>query len=194
MKRFILMVVMMLSLTPAFAGGEYLQADVRGLTETQKAELQVAIAKMKEKAKFIPTAKVSAAEVKEYSALVTAIGTGVKSTAVELGVAANDFVKTPVGMLTAGLIAWNYVGKTILGVIIGGVWFIIMLPLWIYFYRRMVLINSVEYYDKGAREDGKRKIVTYTDKYNTKISGEAHFMLWLMLIGICGTGFIIIFA
>ena len=75
----------MLSLTPAFAISEYLQADVKGLTETQKAELQVSIAKLKEKAKAIPVPKVTAAEVKEYSALVNAIGTVLKIQRYSLG-------------------------------------------------------------------------------------------------------------
>lgn len=191
MKRFIIMMVMMLSVSVANAGGDTYINTTR-LSETQKAELAVQVAKIKEANRITPVATVE--EVKKYSELVTAIGSGVKDTAVQLGVAANDFVKTPVGMMTAGLIAWNYVGKTILGVIIGSIWFIIMLPLWIYFYRRMVIINSIQYFDKGAREDGKRKVVTYADKYDTKISGEAHFMLWIALIAICGTGFIVIFA
>jgi len=191
MKRFIIMVVMMLSMTVANA--EYLDVNVGSLSETQKAELSVQIAKMKEAAKTIPSPKVSAAQVKEYSALVTAIGSGVKDTAVQLGVAANDFVKTPVGMLTAGLIAWNYVGETILGVAVGGVWFLVMISGWVYFYRRLVLIESIEYYDKGAREDGKRKVVVFRSDRSDKVSQEVHFFLWVSLIIICATGFIVIF-
>jgi len=194
MKRFIIMMVIMFSMTVAHASfDEVLRADVSGLSETQKAELAVQIAKMKEKAQAAPVPKVSAAEVKEYSALVTAIGTGVKDTAVELGVAANDFVKTPVGMLTAALIAWNYVGETILGVAVGGMWFAFMLPGWVYFYRRLVIIESITHYTKGSREDGKRKVVAYADKFSTKIGDGLHFMLWFSLVIICATGFIVIF-
>jgi len=191
MKRFIIMVVMMFSMTVASA--TYLEAATEGLTPTQQAELKLTIVKMQEAAKSIPTPKVSVAQVKEYSAIVTAIGTGVKDTAVQLGVAANDFVKTPVGMMTAGLIAWNYVGDTFLGVLVGGVWFMVMISGWVYFYRRLVLIESVEYYDKGARDDGKRKVVIFRGDRSDKVSQEVHFFLWVSLIVICATGFLVIF-
>ena len=97
-------------------------------------------------------------------------------------------------MLTAGLIAWNYVGDTFLGIIVGGVWFIFAIPAWIYFYRRLVIIKSVEYYGKGKREDGKRKVVIYQDQYDRKLSEGGHFVLVLILVAICGTGFLTIFA
>lgn len=189
MKRFIIMMVMMLSVSMVHAY-TYLDIDVGSLSETQKAEMMMQVAKMKEAAKTAVVPNIE--KVREYSELVTAIGGGVKETAKELGIAANDFVKTPVGMLTAGLIAWNYIGRTILGVVVGGVWFLVMIPGWVYFYRRLVLIKSIEYYTKGARDDGKRKEVIFTDKYDEKISDGVHFTLWATLIIICGLGLLII--
>lgn len=182
----------MLSVSVANAA-TYLEAATEGLSKTQQAELKLKIVKMQEEAKAIPVPKVTAAEVKEYSALVTAIGSGVKDTAVQLGIAANDFVKTPVGMLTAFLIAWNYVGESFLGIFAGFFWFALMIPGWVYFYRRLVLIESIDYYDKGAREDNKRKIVNFRGRHSEKVSQEVHFFLWLSLIAICGTGFLVIF-
>ena len=177
--------------TSAYAGGNAQIPNWHKLTKVQQAEITLQAAKA---AETVPLNVPTAASVKEYSELVNAIGTGVKDTAVQLGVAANDFIKTPVGMLTAGFIAWNYVGDTFLGIIAGGIWFMFMLPAWIYVYRRLALINSIEYYAKGAREDGKRKVVTYADKFDSKIGEGLHFILFIALIMICGTGFIVIFA
>lgn len=193
MKKLISTIFLTLVMSTAYAGGNANIPNWHKLSKVQQAEIQLNAAKAA--ATSVSTGTVpTAADVKEYSELVNAIGSGVKETAVQLGVAANDFVKTPVGMLTAGLIAWNYVGETFLGIIAGGVWFMFMLPAWIYVYRRLALINTVEYYAKGAREDGKRKIVTYADKFDSKIGEGLHFILFIALIMICGTGFIVIFA
>jgi hypothetical protein len=68
----------------------------------------------------------------EISAIAKVAGQTVKEVAAELNVAVNDFIKTPVGMLTAGLAVWYVAGDTIESVFesvwdtVGGIFIILV--------------------------------------------------------------------
>lgn len=87
----------------------------------------------------------------EISEIAKVAGQTVKEVAAELNVAVNDFIKTPVGMLTAGLAVWYVAGDTIEDVFqgfwraVGGV---IVILLATYFYRKFLFFVMLETEEK----------------------------------------------
>ena len=81
-------------------------------------------------------------KVQQYSQLGSSIGLALASTARELGVVANDFLKTPVGLIAVTLIVWKMVGATMIHVL-GGIGFmLVFLPIWYAGFKRHCLIKS----------------------------------------------------
>ena len=111
MKKFLIAAAMMLSLSVANAA---VDIDTRGLTESQKAQLVQQAEQMK-KATPLETAE----KVDKWVDVGERLGKMMGGAAREVGIAVNDFVKTPVGMMTAGLIVWNYMGSMLIHVVGG---------------------------------------------------------------------------
>jgi hypothetical protein len=93
------------------------------LDETQKAEIikQIADASSKNKEVSVPSEE----KVEKWVKIGSQIGQGLAGAAKELGVAVNDFAKTPVGQLTMMLIVWHMVGGVIVH-ILGGMLVIVV--------------------------------------------------------------------
>jgi len=138
------------------------------LTDAQKAELAATAAKMvaeNTSDKIDPAAPgKSVAVVKQWVDIGTAIGSGLAASAKELGIAANQFAETPVGRFTVFLIAWHFIGGTLLHVFFALLWFFIMTGIFVWMYRRASLEKTITYYEKGQGPDGKSKVVTRTPK------------------------------
>ena len=187
MKHWFLAVLLMVFAVPAFAG-TVLSTD--GLTIEQKAQLELEAAKMKKEA--AQTVKIETAEeVSKWVNVGKEIGLGLNATAKELGVTANELAGTPVGMIAIGLIAWNYVGADIVGVLFGTFWLMFTIPIWVWMYRSRFVIASKRFYDKGAREDGLRKLVDYQ---RTNEDDAVHFIYWVTLMITCLIGVLTIFV
>lgn len=129
------------------------------------------------------------------------LGAALANAAKELGVAANDFVKTPVGIMTAGIIIYKYVGKDLIrfGVyIVGGiVYFIVYMILWWILVRRFVLIKSIAYVDHEAKlpwstitYTKRRKEITY-NTYQSMAAEQVAFTFMSLIVGIGSTALII---
>ena len=84
------------------------------LTEAQKAEVikQIADASSKNKEVTVPSEE----KVEKWVKIGSQVGQGLAGAAKELGVAVNDFAKTPVGQLTMALIVWHMMGGVIVHV------------------------------------------------------------------------------
>jgi hypothetical protein len=132
--------------------------DLTGLSEIDKATVIQQIEKLKEAKVAKPV--VSAEEAKEWVSFGTEIGRGLADTAKELGVAANDLLTTPVGMLTAGLIVWHIAGNDLVGVVFGVMWLICFSIVWVTMYRRFMYRTTVQHFDKGEGPGGAKKVVT----------------------------------
>lgn len=128
--------------------------------------------------------------VKEYVEIGEMIGKAFASTAKELGVAVNEFAETPVGKMTAGVIIWKLVGKDLIGFISGVVFFVILVSVWIYFFRRMCVIESIEYGEDGKK---KKQINFYPPNHSDALIGMRVIMV-LVLVGIVGTSSAMIFS
>ncbi len=130
MKKFIAIVALMFSFN-AFAAlttDSVANAGFSKLTEAQKAEVikQIADASSKNKDVVVPSEE----KVEKWVKIGSQVGQGLAGAAKELGVAVNDFAKTPVGQLTMALIVWHMMGRVIVHVVGGvlimvvGLWFI----------------------------------------------------------------------
>lgn len=128
MKKFIAIVALLFSFN-AFAAlttDSVANAGFSKLTEAQKAEVikQIADASSKNKDVVVPSEE----KVEKWVKIGSQVGQGLAGAAKELGVAVNDFAKTPVGQLTMALIVWHMMGGVIVHVV-GGV-LIMVIGLW----------------------------------------------------------------
>jgi hypothetical protein len=64
------------------------------------------------------------------------LGGAVAEVCKALNVGVNDFVKTPVGILTTGIILYKVVGRDIIHYTIGSLFFLITLTLWLFSWQR----------------------------------------------------------
>lgn len=157
MKRTMAMLVFFASLcltgTSAFAENN----PMKGLTEEQAAQIQLQIAQMKG-ADAVPVVEKADQWASVAERLSNATSTLIVKTAKDLGVTANEFATTRVGVLVVALLVWHFIGNSIIHIIAGTIWFTVALPAWMYYFRRMCLISEIEY-----NENGKKKSVSYQD-------------------------------
>lgn len=98
----------------------------------------------------------------------------------ELGYAANEFLASPAGILTATVIIWKVFMVQILGII----FLMVVIPLWIYMLRK-TMIDKVEYLPIkrwGGRE-GHKKVVTY-ESFDSISSERCRSMLIISVFAI----------
>jgi hypothetical protein len=130
MKKIIAIVALMFGVN-AFAAlttDSVANAGFSRLDESQKAEIikQIADASSKNGSATVPSEE----KVEKWVKIGSQIGQGLAGAAKELGVAVNDFSKTPVGQLTMVLIVWHMVGGVIVHIVAGtlimiiGLWFL----------------------------------------------------------------------
>lgn len=158
MKKILLSLMLVMSVGVAIANDV---VDTTNLTDEQKAKAALYIAQM---AKENPAAVVASSSktvevVKQWADIGTAIGSGLASSAKQLGIAANDFAQSPVGKFTVFLIAWHFIGATLIHIAFTLLWLLITAPTIIYMYRRNTYRTVVTTYEKGKGPDGKTKVV-----------------------------------
>lgn len=132
MKRFLTLFAFALAamLTmPAYAGlssDSVQSAGFSSLSEAQKAEVIKYVAEKSSGSDATAgTGKTTSAQVSEWVDIGTKIGQGLGGAAREVGVVANEFVKTPVGQWTMAIIVWKFMGGVIVHVIGGlAVWLV----------------------------------------------------------------------
>lgn len=182
MKYFLLVALLMLS---SVAGAAQLNI-VGGLTDAQEAELILQAANLAAANEATPEVVVPKVdEVREWAELINVIGDGMVSIAAKTGMAVNDFSDSKVGMFTMFIIGWNYLGHDFLGFIFGSVWLLVMLPGWLYCYRRLIMIDKITYFDKDA-PGGKRKEVVYGNGDKATDTTVAMYWIALALISLVG--------
>lgn len=172
----IFLILMVLVSTPSMS--DTLRV-VSGLTSAQEAELALQAAQLVElnnKTPIVQVPKVD--EVKKWAELVNAIGDGMVTIAAKTGMAVNEFANSKVGMFTMFIIGWNYLGHDLVGIVWGAIWLFVMLPGWLYCYRRMFIIEKITYYGKDS-SGGKRKEVEYGD--GSDIGDVTTSMYWIAL-------------
>lgn len=163
MKKFVLMFMLALSMVNVVNADDSVQLSTKvDLTPAQKAELASQAAKMASDNAANPAGAVVAPKtvesIKEWVDIGTAIGSGLAASAKQLGVAANDFAQTPVGRFTVFMIAWHFVGHTLLHVFFALLWLTVVTSIFVWMYRRAAMTKTVTYYNKGEGPKGVRKV------------------------------------
>lgn len=108
MKQVLLAFALLFTLSTASAA---VQINTDGLTESQKADLVKQAEAMK--AQALPGSTI-ADNTEKWLNIGERFGKMIGSAAREVGVAANEFLNTPVGKLTAAVIVYQYVGGSLI--------------------------------------------------------------------------------
>ena len=132
------------------------QLDMNNLSEAAQAELALQAAQLRKDAFDAPVIP-DIAEVEKYVGVGEQIGRALAVTARELGIEVNNFATSPVGMSAIFLIVWHFFGSMMVHLVFGAGWFLTMVPIWIYFFKRLVM-GREETYDADT---GKRVSVKY---------------------------------
>jgi hypothetical protein len=120
---------------PATSASEIKSIDVSTLTPEQKASLMSQAAEL-QKQSVQPPANISETVRNEASAwgeLGANMGKAAVSAAKEIGVAANDFVQTPLGKITMAIVIFKVIGASVIKLVVGGslLVFFLSIALWL---------------------------------------------------------------
>ena len=121
-----------------------------GLSESAQAELALKAAELRKAALDTPVIP-DVVEMEKYVSVGEQIGKALATTAKELGIEVNNFATTPVGMIAIFLIVWHFFGAMMLHLAFGSVWFVTMVPLWVYFFKRIAMNREETFDAKGKR-------------------------------------------
>jgi hypothetical protein len=164
MKKILLSMLLAVSFVGVVHADDVTQVRTNvNLSDAQKAELAATAAKMaQDNANNVVAGVPSAGKVevvKQWVDIGTAIGSGLAASAKELGIAANEFAQTPVGRFTVFLIAWHFIGNTLLHVFFALLWFFVVGGTLFYVWRRSCLRSITSTFEKGEGPNGARKVV-----------------------------------
>lgn len=192
------------------------RVETDGLTETQRAEVLLNIAKQKEvneakKAKAaapvpppvtmlnnLPEAP-KAEKLSAWTQTGVDLGKGLVAVAKELGIAVNDFAKTPVGILTASVILYKLMGKDIIHLSSGFLFMTTGVFIWIYLVRRILVVDKVTYreelkeYAPGKVKKLKFKETIYGSKWKDT-DGFTVVLFTFSIVAILWVGLWIMFS
>lgn len=127
------------------------------------------------------------------------LGKGMAAVAKEMNTAVNDFVKTPVGIMTASVILYKFMGRDIIKLLSGLAFGIIGMSVWIYLIRRVAVVDRVVYHEDVKEVAPNKKIkvkhkeTVYGDKWkNTE--GGTKFMFFITAIAIPAVSLLVILS
>jgi hypothetical protein len=150
------------------------------LTPDQKAQIALQAAQFANQNKTI--VNTTPEQVKQWADVADALANGIGKTAHSLNVEVNEFIKSPVGIMTAVMLFWNYMGKDFLGIIFGTGWLAVSLPIWLFFFWKS--INKTETEEHGSGEN-KQSVTTKTLEYDGGIvSGYLITLAVIIFIGL----------
>ncbi len=191
MFKIIAVVLAMTLVAPAFASDGRVYTD--GLSTEQELQLKLQVEKLKKEnsSTQVSTPIVSAEtldkasdKAAKYTEIGVAVAKGLAGAAKELGVAVNEFALTPVGQMTMFLVIWNFFGGTIVHLVAGFLFFVVMIPVWFYVFRRYAILQSVTYTPVTPESKRNIKTVKYQTESNDRVFGMIIFLLVIIGIGI----------
>ncbi len=171
-RRFTVAVLLLSSL--ALAQEKMYQVPESQLTEQQKAKFQGASPK----------------DVRDWVGLGKEIGMAVNESLSAITVQSNNFAQTPVGKLTVAVVIFKVIGDPAIHLLVGTVEALVLIPLWIWSYRKFLPRRVVKSQEYG--ENGKKKLVVYEDleiKDDEEWRGGHWAALFLLAIIILSTIF-----
>jgi len=127
MKKYVVVVLCLLAVS-AFA--QTVSVDLTKV-DSQTAS---AILKQMEEAK---ESTVTPDRIQEWTVAAQGIGSAVKEVCSSINVESNDFIKTPVGMFIAAMLAWKILGASLIGKLISIIIWFLVVPTTFFNFRRM---------------------------------------------------------
>ena len=202
MKRFLLVALAFFSFN-TFAGIDHrsISDDFNNLPETTKLEIAKKIAEAKAATQPSLPGVVKAVEsvtpekIDQWAENGKGIGIAIGSAAKELGLAADAFLKTDAGKITVAMVAWKVMGRDVIRVIGGSAFFLVLVSIWVYIYRRTCLVGSVYETPVQLKVLGM-EVIRYKKEtiYDKRPADEEQFFLFATGITIMITSGIIIFV
>lgn len=158
---------------------------VEGLPEAVVIDLKKKCVELAKPAK--PTVNVD--QMSEYAELGKKYGVALSEVAKSIGTTVNELAQTPVGKFMLVMVAYRVMGEGVIGVLGGMVWFLTMIPIWLYMFHRLVLRNvKTKTYTEGAK--------SVVERMPVDIGGDAgvtSIVMLLVLGAICIAGFVMVF-
>lgn len=174
--KYIFALLLVLVTSPVFAQA---QTQTPSSTDIILTEMQSLNAEEKDKlaqaAQDIRAGRSTAQAAKEWVEVGSSIGQGLSATARELGVAVNDFAKSPVGKIAVALIVWKVAGSAIVHLIIS------MISVGLLFgWYRMFVRTFGEFNDAG-------KLIRFNIKDSEAGDGWAFMVMLIFPAALFGT-------
>ena len=147
---------------PAYAidSNTVYDAGFKNLTPAQQADVLKKIADTAaENTKVTLPSPTTTKQVNEWVDIGSKIGSGFAAAAQSLGVAVNDFAKTPVGTFTMVLIAWNFLGHSLMH-FIGGIIIWTVGYSGVFYMLRRSVNTQIKYSDTKTNIFGNSRIET----------------------------------
>lgn len=197
MRNMLAMCTMLLALVcaaPAMATVNCDNLQLSGMTDAQIVQLKQNCLDIQKKAadaaSVIPT--VSTTDLSQYAELGQKYGIALSEVAKSVGTTVNELAQTPVGIFMLVMVGWKVMGHDLLGIIGGFLWFIVMIPLWLHFFNRLVLKDR-KIDEECDPTTGKVKSRTiYPIRYQDGPGPMAGF-LGAAFVLICICGFVMVF-
>jgi hypothetical protein len=173
--------------TPVLASTGCDNISVEGLPESVVIDLKK---KCVELAKPV-TPSIDVDSMSEYAELGKKYGIALSEVAKSIGTTVNELAQTPVGKFMLVMVAYRVMGDGVIGIVGGVVWFVTMLPIWMYLFNRMVFRNR----ETRSYEDiNTGKTITEVEPIDfEKQAGAIALWFLFILILICAAGFLMIF-
>jgi hypothetical protein len=189
--------VLMACATPAFASCDGLS--VSGLSEEQVITLKQNCIKMENDAKAaaaaaaaVPAPILDKDHLEEYADIGKKYGVALSEVAKSVGTTVNELAQTPVGMFMLAIVAWKALGRDMVGLFGGMLWFTIMIPLLGHYFNKLVLKDRKvkETFDPTTKALVSREVLPLD--WNSGQAGAA-WILGILFIAMCACGFFMIF-
>jgi hypothetical protein len=174
MYKFFVGLVFALFATVSFAQ----TVDVSKLTPEQRIVIQQQALELQKQRTSSGTVAVEVRkEAEAWGQLGQNLGIALIAAAKELGVAANEFATTPLGMVVSFIVIYKLIGGSMLGILFGvfsmafGIWFAL------YVNRRLCYDFEYEYKPVLWGMFNRRKVTK-----RTRVNGESYFMGWALTL------------
>lgn len=137
-------------------------------------------------------AAVKATDPAELKAWLDVVGESLAGFCKTLGIGANEFIKTPVGMMIAGIAVFNYGGLAVINIISGlvlssAVW-IIFTCIWLWSFRRSHFKRMWKPFWPWDKTTAKELEPAFTNEETRGISMALHLVAWLVVSLCCCLG------
>ena len=129
------------------------------LTEKQKADLiQQVTTQAATPVTVLGNSLDKAKEIDEWVQVGSHIGLGLVGAAKELGIAVNDFVKTPVGILTTVIIVWQFIGGPMIHTL-GSIIILVVGLSFTRWYANKTVRNTIDYDSSKTDWFGRSRLI-----------------------------------